>query len=136
MRAVIIGTDFIKDIDGSFKALETNTNIGMDVDIVTHMDSQALTNLILDNSINEVHLIHSSANLQIFENLEIPHDARNFGIFLSESICLPNNIEYIPHRVDINSVTIPHIEDGDNKLIIRVCYDTTAFMAMVWAGNF
>jgi hypothetical protein len=135
MRAVIIGTDFIKDIDGSFKALETNTNIGMDVDIVTHMDSQALTNLILDNSINEVHLIHSSANLQIFENLEIPHDARNFGIFLSESICLPNNIEYIPHRVDINSVTIPHIEDGDNKLIIRVCYDTTALMDDVYARD-
>ena len=34
MRAVIIGTDFLKDTDGSFKALETNTNIQMDMDIL------------------------------------------------------------------------------------------------------
>jgi hypothetical protein len=135
MRAVIIGTDFIKDIDGSFKALETNTNIGMDVDIVNHMDSQALTNLILDNSINEVHLICTNANLQIFEDVEISKYAKSFHQFLSQSICTPNNIEYNLHKIESNSVTIPHIEDGDNKLIIRVSYDTTALVDDVYARD-
>jgi len=135
MRAVVIGTDFIKDVDGSFKAIETNTNVGMDVNILDHIDSQALTNLILDNSINEVHLIYTSTNLQIFENVEIQEDARNFHYFLSESICLPNGVEYISHKVESNSVTIPHIEDGDDKLIIRVCYDTTALIDDVYARD-
>lgn len=135
MRAVIIGTDFIKDIDGSFKVLETNTNVGMDVDIVNHMDSQALTNLILDNSINEVHLISTTTNLQIFEDVEIRKYAKNFHEFLSQSICAPNNIEYNLHKIESNSVTIPHIEDGDNKLIIRVSYDTTALVDDVYARD-
>jgi hypothetical protein len=135
MRAVVIGTDFIKDIDGSFKAIETNTNIGMDVNIVNHMDSQPLTNLILDNSINEVHLIYSFSNLQMFEPVEIRREAMNFDNFLSGSICAPNNIEYNFHKVDLDSVTIPHIEDADNKLIIRVCYDTTALIDDVYARD-
>ena len=135
MRAVIIGTDFIKDTDGSFKVIETNTNIGMDVNILDHIDSQTLTNFILDNSINEIHLIYSPSNLQIFEDVEIQEDARNFSNFLSQSICSPNNIEYNFHRVDLNSVTIPHIEDSDDKLIIRVCYDTTALIDDVYARD-
>jgi hypothetical protein len=135
MRAVIIGTDFIKDTDNSFKTIETNTNIGMDVNIIDHIDSQVLTNFILDNSINEVHLIYSPSNLQIHENLEIQNEGRKFDNFLSQSICLPNNIGYTAHRIEINSVTIPHIEDSDDKLIIRVCYDTTALIDDVYARD-
>lgn len=135
MRAVIIGTDFMKDTDGSFKAIETNTHIGMDVNVLDHIDSQALTNLILDNSINEVHLIYSPSNLQVFESLEIPTDGRNFSYFLSQSICLPNNIEFNFSILEENSVTIPHIEDSDDKLIIRVCYDTTALIDDVYARD-
>ena len=135
MRAVIIGTDFIKDIDGSFKAIETNTNIGMDVDIVNHIDSQSLTNLILDNSINEVHLIYTSTNIQIFEPIEIRKESMNFNKFLSGSICEPNEITFTEHRLDENLVTIPFIEDGDNKLIIRLSYDTTALIDDVYARD-
>jgi hypothetical protein len=135
MRAVIIGTDFIKDIDGSFKAIETNTNIGMDVNMVNHIDSQSLTNLILDNSINEVHLIYTPANIQIFENIELRKDAMNFNEFLSGSICAPNNVDYTLHKLETDSVTIPHIEDSDTKLIIRVSYDTTALIDDVYARD-
>jgi hypothetical protein len=135
MRAVVIGTDFIKDIDGSFKAIETNTNIGMDVNMVNHIDSQSLTNLILDNSINEVHLIYTSANIQIFENIELRKDAMNFNEFLSGSICAPNNVDYTLHKLETDSVTIPHIEDSDTKLIIRVSYDTTALIDDMYARD-
>ena len=135
MRAVIIGTDFIKDTDGSFKAIETNTSIGMDVDILNHIDSGSLTNFILDNNIQEVHLIYTLPNLQIFEDVEIRKDVRNFQEFLSQSICLPNEITYVEHKLENNSITIPYIDDADNKLIIRVSYDTTALIDDVYARD-
>jgi hypothetical protein len=135
MRVVIIGTDFIKDTDGSFKAIETNTNIGMDVDIVNHIDSGSLTNFILDNNIQEVHLIYTSANIEVFETYEELSINTNFRTFLSQSICLPNEITYVEHRLEKDSITIPQIDDADNKLIIRVSYDTTALMDDVYAKD-
>jgi hypothetical protein len=135
MRAVITGTDFIKDTDGSFKAIETNTNIGMDVDITKHIDSGSFTNFVLDNNIQEVHLIYTSANIEIFETYEELSINTNFRTFLSGSICLPNEITYVEHRLEKDSITIPQIDDADNKLIIRVSYDTTALMDDVYAKD-
>lgn len=135
MRAVIIGTDFMKDMDGSFKTIETNTNIGLDVNIVGHIDSSSLTNFILDNNIEEIHLIYTPPNIQVFEDtIERPHDSM-FNIFLSQSICLPNNITYVEHKLEKDAITIPQIDDTDNKLIIRVSYDTTALMDDVYARD-
>jgi hypothetical protein len=135
MRAVIIGTDFVKDIDGSFKAIETNTNIGLDVNITSHIDANAFTSFILNNSIEQVHLIYTPSNIEVFEESEeITPDSR-FNKFLSGSICLPNEITYVEHRLEKDSITIPQIDDADNKLIIRVSYDTTALMDDVYARD-
>jgi hypothetical protein len=135
MRAVIVGTDFVKDIDGSFKAIETNTNIVMDVNITNHIDSGSLTNFILNNNIEEVHLLYTSANVEVFEVSEEPTPDSRFHKFLSGSICLPNEITYIEHRLEKDSITIPQIDDADNKLIIRLSYDTTALMDDVYARD-
>jgi hypothetical protein len=135
MRAVIIGTDFMRDTDGSFKALETNTNIGMDVDIINHIDSGSITNFILDNNIQEVHIIYTPANIEVFEASEVLTPESRFHTFLSQSICLPNEITYIEYRLEKDSITIPQIDDADNKLIIRLSYDTTALMDDVYARD-
>lgn len=135
MRAVVIGTDFIKDVDGSFKAIETNTNIGLDVDIASHIDGNTFTSFLLDNNIEEVHLIYTPANIEVFEESEEASRNSRFDIFLSQSICLPNGIEYVGHKLEKNSITIPQIDDADNKLIIRVSYDTTALMDDVYARD-
>ena len=136
MRAVIIGTDFVKDTNGSFKAIETNTNIGMDVDIAQHIDSVTFTNFVLDNGIEEVHLIYTTTNIEVFEELTEESTAfAKFHTFLSQSICLPNEITYVEHRLEKDSITIPQIDDADNKLIIRVSYDTTALMDDVYARD-
>ena len=140
MRAVIIGTDFMKDTDGSFKAIETNTGIGLEVVTGNYIDSGSITNFILNNNFEEVHLIHSLANVVVME-LENPDDIEfnstynNFSNFLSSSICLQNNIQYVTHVVEDNSVTVPFIEDADNKLIIRVSYDTTALIDDTYAKD-
>jgi hypothetical protein len=135
MRAVIIGTDFVKDTDGSFKAIETNTNIGLDVDIASHIDGTAFTSFLLDNSIEEVHLIYTPSNIEVFEESEELYRDARFHVFLSQSVCLPNGINYVEHKLEKNSITIPQIDDADNKLIIRVSYDTTALMDDVYARD-
>jgi len=133
MRAVIIGTDFIKDTDGSFKTIETNTNVGMDVNVGKYIDSASFTNFILDNSFEEIHLIYTNPNIQITDytdivNKDVDDNTSTFRDFLINSICTPNNITFVPHLLEQNSITIPHIDDSNSKLIIRLSYDTTALI--------
>ena len=133
MRAVIIGTDFIKDTDGSFKTIETNTNVGMDVNVGRYIDSASFTNFILDNSFEEIHLIYTNPNIQITDytdivNKDVDDNTSTFRDFLINSICTPNNITFVPHLLEQNSITIPHIDDSNSKLIIRLSYDTTALI--------
>ena len=133
MRAVIIGTDFVKDVDGSFKAIETNTNIGMDVNIGNNIDVTAFTDFVLSNSFEEIHLIYTNPNIQITDytdivNKDVDDNTSTFRDFLINSICTPNNITFVPHLLEQNSITIPHIDDSNSKLIIRLSYDTTALI--------
>jgi hypothetical protein len=43
-----------------------------------------------------------------------------------EEIMIELNGSFNHHKVAFNSITVPYIEDGDNTLIIRTSYDTTA----------
>lgn len=148
MRAVIIGTDFMKDTDGTFKALETNTNIQLDTQWSLNFDSESFENFVLSNNFTEVVLIsnehstssetsHSinyeinelrSTNVNRTEN-SLPTIPFNFTFnqylksFLSES-----NIELITISTDATSTTIPFVEDAEDKLIIRLSFDTTALI--------
>ena len=133
MRAVIIGTDFVKDVDGSFKTIETNTNVGMDVNVGKYIDSASFTDFVLSNSFEEIHLIYTNSNIQITDytdivNKDVDDNTSTFREFLINSICTPNNITFIPHLLEQNSITIPHIDDSSSKLIIRLAYDTTALI--------
>lgn len=137
MKAVIIGTDFMRDTNGSFKVIETNTNIGMDVSIENYIDSVSFTNFVLDNSFEEIHLIYSIPNV-ILNHIEENHDPIDMNLFtefLSKSICEPNEITFTEHRLEENSVTIPFIEDSETKLIIRVSYDATALIDDVYSRD-
>jgi hypothetical protein len=151
MRAVIIGTDFMKDTDGFFKALETNTNIQIEFDINSFFNMNELVNFIKTNSFNEVHIIkkYQNFNQNTFFNVDknlpsyevqpsfVPititgsttNSVSLFSNILKKSF---NDSDYIctiqEHELDINSITIPYIEDADNKLIIRFAYDTTALI--------
>jgi hypothetical protein len=134
MRAVIIGTDFLKDTDGSFKAIETNTNIGMDVAVNNYIDKTNFENFVLTSSFNEIHLIYTDANVSITDTPKVEGDV-TFVNFLLKSICEPNEITLVKHKLDETSMTIPFVEDGDNKLIIRLAYDTTALLDDTYARD-
>ena len=148
MRAVIIGTDFMKDTDGTFKALETNTNIQLDTQWSLNFDSASFENFVISNNFTEVVLISNetnrsaeTANTLNYELNELrsinsnrtanslPNIPFNFTFnqylksFLSGS-----NIELVTISTDATSTTIPFVEDTEDKLIIRLSFDTTALI--------
>ena len=115
MKSVLIATDLIKTLSGDIKVLETNTNALVSYkfdDNIHYLDN--LTTFIQSNQFQTVHCIY-------------PINSSNFTKKLKE-ICEPLNIAVVEHPLDIHSVTVPHIEDSEDILIIRISYDTTAII--------
>ena len=148
MRAVIIGTDFMKDTDGTFKALETNTNIQLDTQWSLNFDSASFENFVLSNNFTEVVLISNENNTSPETshtlNYEV-NELRNINANLTanslptitfnftfnqylQSFLSGSNIELISISTDKTSTTIPFVEDAEDKLIIRLSFDTTALI--------
>jgi hypothetical protein len=141
MRAVLTGTDLLKDIDGSFKTIETNTNIQTAVDATIYFNVDEFNTFISESAINEIVLISKTQlNTTVFDieldenNQIISNSGTDLSLFL-KSYCENNGITYTPIMVDNNSVTVPHVEDTDNKLIIRIAYDTTALIDDLYARD-
>lgn len=149
MRAVLTGTDFVRDTDGSFKTIETNTNIHPAVDLRYYFDVNVLDQIVSGTQINEVHLINKK-NLRGGYNSEIeltPEsentisgssiDDNNSKIFsqMIEYYCQSKGFTFNNIQLDANSMTIPYIEDSDNKLIIRIAYDVTALIDDTYARD-
>jgi hypothetical protein len=121
MKGVLIGSDFIKSSNGSYKVIEINTNIRLyqneELSLEDYIDKQALKNLLIDNNITEFVYIYpgnESAPIQekpIFQNI-----AEELGITYTNLITSPN------------SLTVPYVEDTDNKFILRHSYDSTALI--------
>jgi hypothetical protein len=148
MRAVIIGTDFMKDTDGTFKALETNTNIQLDTQWSLNFDSASFENFVLSNNFTEVVLISNENNIsfgadytindEIIELQNITNNYVNDGIPFTrfnfsfnqylESFLSGSDVQLTTISTDITSTTIPFVEDSDDKLIIRLSFDTTALI--------
>jgi hypothetical protein len=140
MRAVIIGTDFIKDIDGSFKSIETNTNIGLAVPVNSYLDITNFNDLVESNNFNEIVILHNSTNTQIFDVGELEVFTGSYGKNLNFINVIKNyysgsTITVREEKVDETAVLIPNIEDSDNKLIIRLAYDVTALIDDTYARD-
>jgi hypothetical protein len=136
MRAVITGTDFLKDTDGLFKVVETNTNIQMDMDMRYYFNPTVFDTIISGSEINEIVLITKSTLEQGNEYIELGLDSTKWYNEISgttfidqlKMYCTGSSITFTQVNVENNSVTIPYVEDNDNKLIVRVSYDTTALI--------
>lgn len=148
MRAVIIGTDFMKDTDGTFKALETNTNVQLDTQWELNFDPASFENFVLSNNFTEVVLISNQSNklnhsshtvneeIQQLRNItknnidnSLPFTKFDytFDSYL-KSFLTGSSIQFTIITTDTTSTTIPFVEDSDSKLIIRLSYDTTALI--------
>lgn len=134
MRAVILGTDYVKDIDGSFKALETNTNIALSVNTLTHLDTGSFQQFISDGGFDKINLIASEANLEVFEWGTFENSQISFNGYLKQ-YCSGSGIDYSYIRIDESAITIPDIEDSETTLTIRISYDTTALIDSEYSGD-
>lgn len=141
MRTVLIGTDLLKDIDGSFKAIETNTNIQTAVDATIYFNEYTFNDFVSGASINEIVFISKSELNLVLNDIElnqndeiISNTGKDFSSFL-KSYCETKGLTFTSIIADKNSITIPFVEDTDNKLIIRVAYDTTAIIDDIYARD-
>lgn len=145
MRAVLTGTDFVRDIDGSFKTIEINTNIHTGVDLKYYFDLNDLERIISGTPINEVHLINKR-NLRsgFTREIDITPESENMmgsdvaiNLFsqMLEKFCKSKGFTFNNILLDTNSVTVPYIEDTETKLIIRIAYDVTALIDDTYARD-
>lgn len=131
MKGVLIATDFLKDVDGNFKVLETNTNINLAIaDIENYFDINSFDQFIQENEITKIDIINQSLAFSNFIDLEHTNPEKKI-INLFDYIFVHysgTSITVTLHNQSENSVTVPFIEDEPDRLILRSAYDTTALI--------
>jgi hypothetical protein len=125
MRTVLIGSDFMYDKNGNLKPIEINTAVGWVIEkLESNDDSLDLTGLVEfveSNGFTKIYYIGSM----------IPLDEKLRTIYLNSG----SAVEYEYIKTTMQSITIPHIEDNDQTLIIRSAYDTTALVDDTYCKN-
>lgn len=128
MKGVLVGTDYVKDIDGSFKVLEINTSIGLLWNNASnYFLTGALDSIISGSSYTEAHLIRTSLTNIHSNDLSASFNDENMSVS-AESLL----VEYLTGSgmtVTLHNASngiVPDVEDGDNKFIFRQAYDQTA----------
>ena len=129
MKATILGTDLLQHGD-SVKILEINTNSAIYNNGAEYLDYDALFSVLTTNNITEFHFIYTELKAIA------PNGAEDF-IFEDKikEKCIELGISYTPHTVPIGSVTVPAIEDADNKFILRQAYDTSALVDSTYCAD-
>jgi len=115
MKAVLLGTDYIKTQNGEYKVIETNTNIQFAIDDVNKLDLNGLKTFIQTNNFTTVHLIASRMTT-------------NFNVVLENMVTNELGLNYVLNETAVDSITVPFIEDNEETLILRISYDTTAII--------
>jgi hypothetical protein len=122
MRAVIIGTDFIKDSNGGYRVLEINTNTDIHASITNGLDWDGFKNLLTTNGIEELHFMYASNNMLV----ETREDVSAKDKFVT--ICDELGIQYFNYELANDSLVVPDVVDSPNKLILRTAYDSHAYV--------
>lgn len=123
MRTVLVGTDFMYNKDGNLVPIEINTAIGWGYNKFEQeedvLDFTQLTQFIQNNNFVKVYYI---GNLPPVSNK-------------LQEICGNLSIEFESMETDVNSITIPVVEDNDETLIIRSSYDMSALVDETYCKN-
>lgn len=129
MKGTLIGTDYL-ETGNDVKIIEINTNSIMFNKGVQYLDFTPLFNTLLSSSIDEFHYIYTTGGTTL--PLE-----DNFNSFRDtiKTFCDENSISFTDHAVPKNSITVPDIEDGDNKFILRQAYDTSAIVDSTYTAD-
>jgi hypothetical protein len=128
MKATIIGSDLLQSGD-SVKFLEINTNTTIYNEGADLLDYTSLFDVLNTNNITEFHFIWT-------EGTSYKPLNENFRFMkILEEKCIENNISFTDYSVPVNSVTVPYVEDGPNKFILRQSFDTTALVDETYCAD-
>ena len=131
MKGTIIGSDLL-EFNNSVKILEINTNTTIFNSAVDLLDYGSFFEMLVSNNITELHFIYNESDAFI-SNTNIEG-----SFFFEEKLktkCIENSITYFNYKVPKNSVTVPYVEDADNKFILRQAYDTTALVDETYCAD-
>lgn len=117
MKAVLIASDYIKTSTGEYKVLEMNTNVslGTIAENMNVLDWGELTNFIDSNGFTKVNIIYPGYSSNFKEKVT--------DLYKDSTTVTINSFE-----TQLNSITVPYVEDADDVLTIRISYDTTAII--------
>ena len=128
MKGTIIGSDLLEH-NGDVKFLEINTNTTIYDSGADLLDYVSFFNMLIENNISELHFIWTE--LDAF----FPKDGEfTFKNRLKEK-CVENNISFTDYQVTKGSITVPYIEDSENRFILRQSFDTTALVDETYCSN-
>lgn len=119
MKAVIIGTDYIKTSTGEYKVLEINTNTGLGIlgdRDETILEWNTFKSFIQSNGFTTVNVIYPSQDNGIRDKIKTICETEIGGITFNS------------YETQGGSITIPYIEDNEESLTIRLSYDVTAII--------
>jgi len=129
MRSVLISTDFVQRQDGTFTPVEINTDSGNSLGLDPNksfienygdfFEHEEFFNFLNQNNFSKLILIDKTSGVHL----------------IFKSFCEHYNIEFEKIIVAGTSISVPHIEDSEDTLIIRVAYDTYALIDDLYARD-
>ena len=130
MRAVLVGNDYLKDNNGNFKHLESNTSVLPSfVRAEDYFDKPVFDQFLLDNNITTIIIIDPLGPNFLMDGLDKQHDGsssrQKISHMLSNIYGETHNVSFISQNQD---GSLPLIEDADDKLILRIAYDDNALV--------
>lgn len=137
MKGVLIGTDFVKDADGSLKVLEINTSIAFAWNNASnYFSTGGLDTVLSGSSITEAHLIGTTLTNSHTNDL-----SASFSDLNMQSNVQTLLTEYLTgsgYTVTVHNGSngiVPEVEDADHKFIFRQAYDQTATFDETYAKD-
>ena len=130
MRAVLVGNDYLKDNNGNFKHLESNTSVLPSfARAEDYFNKSVFDQFLLDNNITSIVIIDALGPTLLQDGLDKQHDGNSshqkISHMLSNVYGETHNVSFITQNQD---GSLPLIEDADDKLILRIAYDDNALV--------
>jgi|SaaInlStandDraft_1057018.scaffolds.fasta_scaffold00801_4 hypothetical protein len=130
MRAVLVGNDYLKDNNGNFRHLESNTSVLPSfARAEDYFNKSVFDQFLLDNNITSIVIIDPLGSNFVQDGLDKQHDGsspyQKISHMLSNVYGETHSVSFITQNQD---GSLPLIEDADDKLILRIAYDDNALV--------
>ena len=148
MKATTIALDFVKDIDGTFKVLELNTDVGFwPISQSAYSNIDTVVSYISQSGASELHYIGSknfgatrTDTYNFMDDEFIQPDSVDMGkpIFaeIKENLSGSSFVtSWQDHFVTTGGTSIPFVNDTSDAFIIRNAFDNTALVDTEYAAN-